>query len=331
MRPGRVAWSWWSDSASPASLAAQQAYVDFAAQMGWEYVLVDAGWDPAWMPQLVAYARARDVKVLLWARWDALALRPQRDALLSQWRGWGVAGVKLDFMESDSHQRMAWYRGVARAAAERRMVVNFHGSTAPRGLARSWPNVLTSEGVLGAESYKGDVAVPITPAHNATLPFTRNAIGSMDYTPVTLSTPRRQTSAAHELALSVVFESGLQHFADRPDAYAALPPARRWLRGVPVAWDDTKLLDGYPGGSATIARRAGRRWYVGAIDAGAGGAVRLPLDFLYPGRRYRARIVEDAPGATLRVRSRRVTARRVLRLDVGPAGGYVVRFKPLGR
>ena len=103
--------------------------------MGWEYVLVDAGWDPAWIPQLVAYARARDVKVLLWARWDALALRAQRDALLSQWRAWGVAGVKLDFMESDSHQRMAWYRGVARAAAERRLVVNFHGSTAPRGLS----------------------------------------------------------------------------------------------------------------------------------------------------------------------------------------------------
>ena len=223
-KPGRVAWSWWADSASPASLDAQQAYVDFARRMGWEYVLVDAGWDPAWMPQLVAYARRRDVKVMVWARWDALALPAPRDALLSRLRSWGVAGVKLDFMESDSYQRMAWYRSVARAAAERRLVVNFHGSTAPRGLARSWPNVLTSEGVIGAESYKGPAAA-ITPAHNATLPFTRNAIGSMDYTPVTFSAARRPTSAAHELALSIVFESGLQHFADRPDVYAA--PAGR--------------------------------------------------------------------------------------------------------
>ncbi len=329
-KPGRVAWSWWADSASPASLDTQRAYVDFARRMGWEYVLVDAGWDPAWMPRLVAYARRRHVKVMVWARWDALALPAPRDALLSQWRSWGVAGVKLDFMESDSYQRMAWYRSVARAAAERRLVVNFHGSTAPRGLARSWPNVLTSEAVIGAESYKGEVAA-ITPAHNATLPFTRNAIGSMDYTPVTFSAARRPTSAAHELALSVVFESGLQHFADRPDVYAGLPAARRWLRAIPPAWDDTKLLDGYPGDSATIGRRAGRSWYVGAVNGGAARTARLPLDFLFPGRRYRARIVEDGPGGTLRARERRVTARRVLRLPLGAAGGYAIRFEPVRR
>ena len=111
--------------------------------MGWEYVLVDEGWDPAWIPALTAYARQRGVGVLLWSRWDALATPAQRDALLTRWRAWGVAGVKLDFMESDSAARMAWYRGVARAAAERRLVVDFHGATVPRGLSRTWPNVLT--------------------------------------------------------------------------------------------------------------------------------------------------------------------------------------------
>lgn len=326
VRPGRAAWSWWSDSSSPGSLERQKQYVDFAARAGWEYVLVDAGWDPAWIPALTRYARARGVRVLLWSRWDALRPAAQRDALLSRWRSWGVAGVKLDFMLSDSNRRMGWYRRVARAAAERRLLVNFHGSTVPRGLSRTWPNVLTWEGVLGAEAYKG--SAPVTPAHNATLPFTRNAIGSMDYTPVTFSAQRRQTSAAHELALSVVFESGLQHFADSPEGYAAVPEARRWLRGVPVAWDETKLLGGYPGASATIARRAGRSWYVGSIHAGAGGEAQLPLGFLYPGRRYEARIVEDAPGGGLRSRTRRVTAARVLRLRFGRAGGYAVRFKP---
>ena len=327
VHPGRVAWSWWADSGSPASLETQKRYVDFAARMGWEYALVDAGWDPAWIPQLTAYARERHVGVLLWARWDALTPPAHRDAMLRQFRAWGVAGVKLDYMESDSFQRMRWYRTVARAAARQRLLVNFHGSTVPRGLSRTWPNVLTWEGVQGAETYKG--AAPVTPAHNATLPFTRNAIGSMDYTPVTFSAPGRQTSTAHELALSVVFESGLQHLADRPDVYAALAPARRWLRRVPVAWDGTELLDGYPGVSATLARRRGRRWYVGSIAAGAGGAVTLPLDFLFPGRRYVARIVEDAPGGGLRSRSRRVTAKRALRLRVGPAGGYVARFTPV--
>jgi hypothetical protein len=329
VRPGRVAWSWWADSASPASLDAQKAYVDFAARMGWEYALVDAGWNPAWIPQLTAYARQRDVRVLLWARWDALTPPSRRDALLRQYRAWGVAGVKLDYMESDSFRRMRWYRTVARAAARRRLLVNFHGSTLPRGMSRTWPNVLTWEGVLGAETYKG--AAPVTPAHNATLPFTRNAVGSMDYTPVTFSAARRQTSAAHELALSVVFESGLQHLADRPDVYSALPAARRWLRRVPVAWDGTELLGGYPGGSATIARRRGRRWYVGSIQAGPGGVERLPLRFLFRGRRYVARIVEDDPGGGLRTRSQRVTAKRSLRLSVAPAGGYVVRFTPVKR
>jgi alpha-glucosidase len=325
VRPGRVAWSWWSDSSSPASLARQRQYVDFAARMGWEYVLVDEGWDASWVPALTAYARERGVGVLLWSRWDALATPARRDALLSRWRDWGVAGVKLDFIQSDSAARMRWYRDVARAAAERRLVVDFHGSTAPRGLSRTWPNVLTQEAVMGAESYKG--AVHASPAHNATLPFTRNAIGPMDYTPVTFSA-RRRTSLAHELALSVVFASGLQHFADAPEAYAAQPLAERWLRDVPVAWDDTRLLAGRPGRSATIARRAGERWYVGAIRAGAGEAVEMPLSFLPPGRAYRAEVIEDAPGGTLAARTQAVTSADVLHLATAANGGYVVRLEP---
>jgi alpha-glucosidase len=294
--------------------------------MGWEYVLVDEGWDPSWIPALTAYARERGVGVLLWSRWDALASPAQRDALLTRWRGWGVAGVKLDFMESDSAARMRWYREVARAAAERHLVVDFHGATVPRGLSRTWPNVLTQEAVRGAEYYNGDS--PITPAHNATLPFTRGAIGPMDYTPVTFSAPRRRTSFAHELALSVVYASGLQHFADSPEAYAAQPLAEAWLRDVPVAWDDTRLLAGRPGRSATIARRAGDRWYVGAIRAGAGGHIALPLDFLPRARQYTAEVIEDAPGGGLAARTQRVTAGDRLGVTTGENGGYVVRLTP---
>ena len=328
VKPGRVAWSWWADSASPRSLERQQRYVDFAAREGWEYVLVDAGWSPSWLPELARYARERNVGVLLWSRWDALATQAQRDRLLPLWRSWGAAGVKLDFMHSDSHRRMSWYQDVARAAAGQRLLVDFHGSTVPRGLSRTWPNVLTMEGVVGAEAYKGDAAFQPSPAHNATLPFTRNAIGPMDYTPVTFSATTRRTTAAHELALSVVFASGLQHFADSPEAYDAQPLAERWLRSVPVAWDDTRLLDGYPGVAATIARRAAGGWYVGAIRAGAAGDVDLPLDFLRPGREYDAWTIEDSPAGGLVERSRRVTAADVVRLGVAPSGGYVARFTP---
>ena len=145
-------------------------------------------------------------------------------------------------MESDSPARMAWYRGVARAAAERRLVVDFHGSTAPRGLSRTWPNVLTMEGVLGAERYKGEA--PVTPAHNATLPFTRNAIGPMDYTPVTFSARGRATSAAHELALSVVFESGPAALRRQPRGLRGRAASgRAGCRGA-GAWDDTRLMAG---------------------------------------------------------------------------------------
>ncbi|MEZ0291849.1 MAG: glycoside hydrolase family 97 catalytic domain-containing protein, partial [Solirubrobacteraceae bacterium] len=326
VRPGRVAWSWWADSGSPASLAAQEAHVDFAARQGWEYVLADEGWDPAWMPALVEYARARGVGVLLWSRWDALRTPAQRDALLSQWADWGVAGVKLDFMESDSPARMAWYRAVARAAAERRMVVDFHGSTAPRGLERTWPNVLTSEAVRGAEGYKG--TTPPTPAQNTVLPFTRNAIGAMDFTPVTFSAPGRATSAGHELALSVVFASGLQHFADSPAAYAARPLAAGWLAEVPAAWDDTRLIAGRPGVAATLARRSGDRWYVGSIHAGAAGTQQVPLSFLDPGRAYVAEIVADAAGDALAGSSQAVRTASTLAVPYARDGGFVVRIRP---
>jgi alpha-glucosidase len=331
VRPGRVAWSWWADSASPANAERQRQYVDFAARAGWEYVLVDEGWSPDWVPQLVAYAAERGVRILLWSRWDALRTAAQRRNVFALWRSWGVAGVKVDFMQSDSPGRLAWYRDLARDAAAQRLVVDFHGSTAPRGLPRTFPNVLTMEAVQGAESYKSDVPAPPTPAHNATLPFTRNAIGPMDYTPVTFSASRRQTTAAHELALSVVFSSGLQHFADSPESYAAVPLAERWLRDVPAAWDDTRLVGGYPGKAATIARRAGATWFVGGIRAGAAEEVDLPLGFLRPGRNYAAWVIEDSPAGGLVGRTARVTADATLRLATQGNGGFVVRIAPLRR
>jgi alpha-glucosidase len=145
---------------------------------------------------------------------------------------------------------------------------------------------------------------------------------------VTFSAPGRRTTLAHELALSVVFASGLQHFADSPEAYAAQPVAERWLHDVPAAWDDTRLLAGYPGRSATIARRAGERWYVGAIHAGQSGPVELPLRFLPPGRAYTATVIEDAPGGGLAERTLPARHGDVLRLTTSPDGGYVARLDP---
>ena len=266
IRPGRVAWSWWSDSTSPRDPDRQRYFVDAAAERGWEYSLVDEGWDAAWLPELVRYAADRGVRILLWTHWRDLREPGRRARLLDRWAGWGIAGVKVDFLQSDRRRRLAAYDAIARAAARRRLLVDFHGSTLPRGIQRTWPNVMTLEAVLGAEHGK---AATIPAAHDVDLVFTRNAVGSMDYTPVTFSAPLRTSTAAHQLALAVAFESGLQHLADTPESYAARPAADAVLRALPVAWDDTRLLDGAPGSHATLARRAGAEWWVASLQAGA--------------------------------------------------------------
>ena len=318
IRPGRVAWSWWSDSTSPRRLETQRAYVDAAAARGWEYVLVDEGWDPAWAPELVRYAADRGVGVLLWTHWRELRDPRRRARLLDRWAGWGVAGIKADFLQSDRPRRIAVYDAIARAAARRRLVVDFHGCTLPRGIQRTWPNVLTMEAVLGAEYAKGG-AVPA--AHDVDLVFTRNAVGSMDYTPALTA---GGSTSGHQLALAVAFESGLQHLADRPEAYAANPAADALLRALPVAWDDTRLLDGAPGSHAVVARRSGQEWWVAGIHAGAATERTVALGFLEPGRAYRATVVADDLSAT----EATVTAAGRLTVPVAADGGFTIRLAP---
>ena len=325
IRPGTVAWSWWSDGGSPRDFERQKDYVDYAASVGWPYVLVDEGWSPDWMPELVRYAARRGVRMFVWARWNDLETQAQRDALLPLWKSWGVAGVKADFMDSDTQERMRWYDAMARDTARLELLLNFHGSTPPRGIQRTWPHVLTLEGVRGAEDYNLGF---LTPQHNATLPFTRNVIGSMDYTPVTFSADRRETSAGHELALSVVYESGLLHPADSVESYSGRGVAEAFLQRVPTAWDETRLVDGFPGRDATLARRRGRDWFVGAIAAGRPRTVDVPLSFLPPGRRYVAEVVDDVGHDELVVRRRLVTRRDRLRVRLSRNGGFAAAICP---
>ncbi|MFT4028553.1 MAG: glycoside hydrolase family 97 catalytic domain-containing protein [Protaetiibacter sp.] len=264
-RPGRGAWSWWSNRYSGAYLEVQKRFADFAAEQGWEHLLVDCGWDAAWVPELVSYASARGVQVHLWSAWSDLdgpvALRK-----LALWRSWGVAGIKVDFMESESRERYRWYDAIIAEAGRAGLMVNFHGSVIPRGWARTHPHVVGYEAVRGAEYYVF-YGQPLTASHNVILPFTRNVVGSMDYTPVAFSAPGRETSEGHELALGVVFESGITHFADDPDEYRARPDAAALLAELPPVWHETRLLDGDPDSHAVIARRHGDRWFVGGISS----------------------------------------------------------------
>jgi len=322
IRPGRAAWSWWADSGSPRELEAQRRYVDFAHEAGFEYVLVDAGWDGGWVPELVEYAARRDVRVLLWTDWHDLATPAQRATLLDRWADWGVAGVKVDFLWGDTAKRMAISEAIAQDAAARRLHVVLHGHAIPRGLQRTWPNVLTLEGVRGAEHLKSGRADE--PAHNVTLAFTRNVVGSMDYTPVTFSAPGRVSTAAAQLAQAIVYESGLQHYADHPEAYRKRPQALALLRQVPAAWDDVRLLSGAPGRSVTLARRAGGRWFVGALSATPARREIVDLSFLPKGRTFRARIYADKRGDEIAVTQRTVTSATRLKVHVARNGGFSI-------
>ncbi len=325
IRPGKVAWSWLSEHSSPGNYERQKQYVDFAARNGWQYVLVDEGWSSAWVPELIRYARAQGVEILLWFRWTDLDSRQERDSVLPKVKQWGAKGVKLDFMESDSRERYQWYDAVLAKTAELRLMVNFHGSTIPHGLARTWPHVMTMEGVRGAENFP-------PAANNPVQFFTRNVAGSMDYTPVSLEVGTKEASVAHEVALPVVYESGWTHFADKPEAYERHPQALRYLDQVPTVWDETRLLSGDPDSGATVARRAGDRWFVGAIATGDARTARTPLGFLGAGQ-WLVETVRDASAA----RGDVVRDRQVLRssdalsVSLQRNGGFasvICRYRP---
>jgi hypothetical protein len=327
IKAGRSGWSWWFDGTTSRSLDAQKREADYASKVGWEYILVDAGWSASWIPDLVAYAKQRHVGVWIWVHWTGLDTAAERDTKLAQYQSWGVAGLKIDFMQSDTQARMKWYDAILAASAQHRLMLDFHGATIPRGTERTWPQLMTTEAVRGAEAIHnkpGRLAFPLN--YYTTLPFTRNLAGSMDYTPVSFTAKRDNTDAA-ELALSVVFESGLQNFPDGVDVYAGYPLAERFLRQVPAAWDDTKLLSGDPDTQAVLARRHGADWFVGAVTAGAARTVTAPLGFLASGD-WLADIYADGPDRKIALRTQRVTAGGTLSVPVAAGGGFAVQLCP---
>jgi hypothetical protein len=285
VRPGRVSWSWWSDHTSPTSPEALTESIDLAADLGWEHTLIDANWklmDESDLIELIGHADRRGVGVFLWYNSggsnnvipeqprDRMHDSETRRAEFAWLVNWGIAGVKVDFFHSDRVDIIARYHAIAADAADAGLMVNFHGCTAPKGWERTWPNVLTMEAVRGAEQYFFAEDYPETAIwHNTVLPFTRNVVGSMDYTPVTFSNQRyaRKTTAGHELALAVVFQSRLQHFADSATSYRMQQPeVWRYLSDVPAVWDESLLVDGYPGERCVVARRRGDRWWMAGLN-----------------------------------------------------------------
>jgi hypothetical protein len=290
IKPGVSSWIYWAYNHSSKDFQKVKEYIDLAQEMGWPYTLIDWEWDEMAnggnIEDALAYAREKGVKANLWynsgTSWvgpgapgpqDRLRTKEAREREMTRLEQMGATGIKVDFFLPDGHEMVDYYLDILEDAARHHLLVDFHGCTIPRGWSRTWPNLMSMESVYGAEWYNNNRRMTnAAAAHNATLPFTRNVIGPMDYTPCTFTDSQNPhiTTDCHELALPILFESGLQHMADRPEAYLGLPDAvRELLSGLPSAWDDTRLLAGYPGESAVIARRSGDIWYIAGINGTA--------------------------------------------------------------
>ena len=286
IKPGVVSWVYWAYNHGSNDYDIIKKYVDLAVAMHLPYVLIDAEWDEMkagkTIEDAVAYARQQGVKPMIWYNssvgWIDGAPGPKfrlnkpedREREFAWCERIGVAGVKIDFFSGDNQMNMQYCQDLLECGARHHLLVNFHGATIPRGWQRTWPNLMSTEGVYGAEWYNN---VPTftskAAAHNCMLPFTRNVIGPMDYTPCAFSDSQHPhiTTHAHELALTVVFESALQHLGDRPESFLAQPmDVQQFLGQLPTAWDETRLLGGYPGQYVVMARRCGDVWYVGILN-----------------------------------------------------------------
>jgi len=313
IKPGLVSWNYWSNNHGTKDYQVVCEFADLAAAMNWPYTLLDWEWDAMEnggdVEDAANYILSLGVKPLIWYnsgvfKWiqatprDRMLTHESRVEEFAKLKKMGFVGVKIDFFLSEKQDMIMYYLDILDDAAQHEMMVYFHGCLVPRGWERTYPHLMTYEGVRGAEWYNnGPEFTSTAPVHNTILPFTRNVVGSMDYTPVTFTNSQYPhiTSYGHELALSIVFESGFQHMADRPVGYYELPDAAKtFLREVPSAWDDTKLIDGYPGKDIIIARRKGSLWYIGGLNAEPFPKIKtLIFNFLSEGVKYKLTLIAD--------------------------------------
>ncbi|HVN79477.1 MAG TPA: glycoside hydrolase family 97 protein, partial [Terriglobia bacterium] len=363
IKPGKSAWDrWWSGDYAPdanfkigMNTATMNYFTQFAADMGWEYVLVDWTWygDPlnpnaditksipeVDLPAIIKYAHDRNVKVLIWLRWNHV--NRQMDQAFPLYEKWGISGVKIDFMDRDDQEMVNFYYRVVRKAAEHHLLVDFHGAYKPTGLRRTYPNLITREGVMGNEYNKWSTR--ITPEHKLTLPFTRMLAGPMDFTPggfrnATKAAFRAQDTApfvmgtrAQELGMLVVYESPLQVLCDSPYNYRG-QPGLEFYRLVPTTWDETKVLDGQVGEFIVMARKSGNRWFIGAMNDSKPRTVEVSLSSLGTGK-YSLQYFADAQDAAdfpdhVSIATREIATSEKLAIQMAPGGGYAGVLTPL--
>jgi alpha-glucosidase len=361
VKPGLVAWDWWSGptAGEKPSMERYKRFIDFAAASGFPYFLIDAGWaykagpccdaspetditrpNPAIdMPALVKYAADKGVGLLLWAHWKHV--EPRMEEVLDTYQRWGIKGIKVDFTMRDDQQMVDFFLRLAKETAKRQLLLDQHGCLLPVGMARTYPNYITQEGVLGLEYDKFPWG-QVTPGHNVKLAYTRMLVGPMDYTPggfrnSTPDTyvarevmPMTRTTRGQAIAQYVVYESPLQMVSDDPTAYENAA-GFDFIKAVPTAWDDTRFVGGTPESHIILARRKGTRWYLGAMTNEQARSVAIPLTFLGSGT-YKATVWQDGAGPNdVERTTRKVGKGETLAIKMAVGGGATAIFEPIAK
>lgn len=355
-KPGKASWSWLVLKDDSVTYDVTKSFIDMAAHLDFAYCLVDAPWDVNIgrdkIAELAAYGKTRNVGLILWynsnGNWNDAPQTPKgfmndpdiRKKEMKWMQQTGIKGIKVDFFGGDKQFYMQYYQDILKDANDYGLSVNFHGTTIPRGWERMFPNFITCESVKGMEYCTfGQADADMQPKHCATLPFTRNVVGPMDFTPVVLnarlganriSGPERRTTAAFELALPVVLQSGIQHLGIIPENIKQQDfVVADYLRAVPATWDDTRFISGMPGEDCVVARRKAGVWYVAGINGESKTKVfKLNLaDIIKPGIAGLA--ILDSDNNTNLVRKTDVVApskKSPLEISVPAYGGFVIKF-----
>lgn len=322
IKPGKVAWDWYNanniygvDFEAGLNTETYKYYIDFAADNGIEYVILDEGWTKStteiteWskdinVPELIEYAASKDVGIILWVLWKPLS--EDVDGILDLYSGWGAKGIKVDFMQRSDQGMVDSYEQIAAAAAQRQLIVDFHGAFKPAGIERVWPNVVNYEGVKGNENNKW--SEEISPEHTVTIPFIRMAAGPMDFTPgsminthpknfaISFTRPMSMGTRSHQVAMYVVYESPLQMLCESPTVYKREQETVDFIKQIPTVWDETRVLDAKVADYIVVARRKGDRWYIGAMTDATPRELELDLSFLGPGP-YSMEMMRDGVNA----------------------------------
>lgn len=357
IKPGKVAWDWWNannvygvDFKAGINTETYKYYIDFAAKYGIPYVILDEGWYKLGnvlevvpeinMEELTAYAKQKNVGIILWVIWKTLD--DQLEPALDQFAKWGIRGIKVDFMQRSDQLLINYYHQVSRETAKRKMLVDFHGDQKPASMTRTWPNLINAEGVRGLEWSKWGAETE--PKHNVTLPFTRMFLGPMDYTPGAMLNAQKATFApifnrpmslgtrCHQLAMYVVYEAPLQMLSDSPSNYLREPEAMEFLAAVPSEWDETKVLDAKIADYVVVARRNGREWYIGAMTDWTPRELVLDLSFLADGNfqmaAYEDGVNADRMASDYKLVRRQVNKASKLKIKLAPGGGWAARIVP---